>query len=212
MLFVVAGSSLQNMKGYIWSSPHTSLDSGSFYVSIDDNGSLAVYREFDGKDEHMGNVFEEFKEKFRYPSTTRAAIAFKMAQKWMKKAVTKMHCNKAGDICVWSSTFGSCNNGVRSLVKTVRELKHCTETVLDNVVKFVEEGGEDDIDFIDTATRIVEKAGRRFASVFMISLKKGIYEGKIASSVLREVMHDKFKHFKRKAQKGHTRNHKRNKY
>ena len=73
-------------------------------VSIDDNGSLAVYREFDGKDEHMGNVFEEFKEKFRYPSTTRAAIAFKMAQKWMKKTVTKMHCNKAGDICVWSST------------------------------------------------------------------------------------------------------------
>ena len=147
-LFVMAGHDLNHVQGYIWSSdnatPHIYKESSYYYLSIDNDGILVLYYHSEKNENDNSNLFEEFRDKFRYPSTTKAALAWDAAKKIIKRAVDKSFRNKEGDTCIWTSSIGGCNNGVRKVISASRALKQSSNVILQNLFKYFISRGERD--------------------------------------------------------------------
>mmetsp|Transcript_12849 Transcript_12849/g.19500 ORF Transcript_12849/g.19500 Transcript_12849/m.19500 type:complete len:587 (+) Transcript_12849:73-1833(+) len=217
-VMVVAGYDLRNVKGVIWSSESMSshkqeeipIDS-KYYLVLDDDGSLVVYlhssessEERDGREK---NYFSEFKDKFRHPSTTKAAMAWKFARRWVEEKIRISNSNSLGDTCIWTSSIAGCNSSVRKLLSAGRNMKRIAEIALHNFVRQLEEGSENDIDFIDTAFRVIGKASSSVGKVGASLAKKGLFEGKVASKVFRDVVHDKIRRWSKSSSSGESTKH-----
>lgn len=214
-VMVVAGYDLRSVEEVIWSSdsmsPHkkdTLPKDSNYYLALDGDGSLIVYLHSSESPEERGKrekrYYSEFKDKFRQPSTTRAAVAWKVAQQWVQKKIRASNSNSLGDTCIWTSSIAGCNSSIRKLISAGRTMKQSADRVFYNVFQLLEEGGEDDIDIIDTTFRMIGKATSSVGRVGASLAKKGLFESKVASKVLRDMVHDKMRRWTRPTSSGES--------
>jgi len=216
-VLLLAGSDLNHSHGFIWNSGDSSSSSfvrqnffndnskkknnkngDNYYLMLENDGVLAVYLHNDDvREEYHQNIFEGFREKFRYPSTTKAALAWKMTKKWIKQVVKRSYQNREGDVCIWTSSFGGCNNGVRKLISTSKGIHRNTQHIYERLVRFVQDGGEDDFDVFDTILRVANKAGNQVSFTVYQLARKSLIEGRIASKLLKDMMQTKMRKMRR---------------
>jgi len=222
-MLLLVGSDLNRAHGFIWNSGDVSSSSfvrqnifsdnskknkngDSYYLMLENDGVLAVYLHNDDvREEYHQNIFEGFREKFRYPSTTKAALAWKMTKKWIKQVVKRSYQNREGDVCVWTSSFGGCNNGVRKLISTSKGIHRNTRHIYESLVRFVQDGGEDDFDVFDTILRVAKKAGNQVSFTVCQLARKSLMEGRIASKLLKDMMQTKMRKMRRSSNARHKR-------
>lgn len=221
---IVTGN-VDDPMAILWNSPLPSIvpndgdgheeDIIEYYVSLDNDGSLAVYRTREFKVKYNnGNYIDNdlitvMKHWFTelttgnsdIPTTTKAAKTWRSLQRWTKSRLLGKRTSSNGhsnhrdrrrrsnakysshdniiqtitrDECVYATGPAGCFSAGRYFVQTSKELKRSLDKVIEDFVDIVSEGSAEDLDFLDTATRIVGRGSQYLAKIAFRSMKQNM--------------------------------------
>ncbi len=198
-----------------------------YYVSLDDDGSLAVYRtrqsRLSNRTDNSNDMYYNYKSDFydenvseyikmtktwwsdittgepTIPSQTRAAKTWHSLQKWANRKIFRSQRRHSHDFfasqntksssssstyssttepiqqqdeCVFASGPMGCLSSGRYVIQVSKSMKRNFDRAMEDFVDVVSEGSEDDLDFLDTTTRVVGKASHYFGNVIVKALQK----------------------------------------
>lgn len=173
-----------------------------FYCSLDDDGSLTVYRTREiEKISVIGREFLDTAEKWwsdlvagepSTPPMTRAGENWKAFQRWAKLKTTgkptvgrserKARQNeneRVIDECVYATSPAGCYAAGRQVINISKTIKRSVEKVVSQlddrvggIMDSLHEGSEDDIDLLDTFVRIVLTGFRSFTTSGLRAFKR----------------------------------------
>jgi hypothetical protein len=92
------------------------------------------------------------------------------------------------DECVFATGPAGCLTPGRYVVGISKDIKQIFDRVLEDFVDSVSEGSEDDLDYFDTATRVVARSTQYIGDVTMAAIKRNVYAVQLWTSRIRNLI------------------------
>lgn len=139
------------------------------------------------------------------PTQTKAAKVWRSIQKWAHVKIRQGHYRQQHfhstssssnattnqqhqDECVYASGLAGCLSPGRYVIHVSKSMKRTFDKVIEDYVGVVSEGSEDDLDFLDTATRVVGKTGWYVGNVIVKAVQQNSYRVELCKKRIRYII------------------------